>query len=81
MMTEDDGEWFTDSEHHWQASDLVKCVVSTAAPLYKQSTVQSRISKAKVKVKFDRAFELLAAFINSSSPMPAFYIQYNYLTI
>ncbi len=31
-MTEDDGEWFTDPEHHWQASDLVKCVVSTAAP-------------------------------------------------
>ncbi len=29
-MTEDDGEWFTDPEHHWQASDLVKCVVSTA---------------------------------------------------
>ncbi len=31
-MTEDDGEWFTDAEHHWQAYDLVKCVVSTAAP-------------------------------------------------
>ncbi len=31
-MTEDDGEWFTDPEHHWQASDLVKYVVSTAAP-------------------------------------------------
>ncbi len=29
-MTEDDGEWFIDPEHHWQASDLVKCVVSTA---------------------------------------------------
>ncbi len=28
-MTEDDGKWFTDPEHHWQASDLVKCVVST----------------------------------------------------
>ncbi len=26
---EDGGEWFTDPEHHWQASDLVKCVVST----------------------------------------------------
>ncbi len=35
-MTEDDGEWFTDPEHHWQASDLVKCVVSTGAPWYKQ---------------------------------------------
>ncbi len=21
-MTENDGEWFTDPEHHWQASDL-----------------------------------------------------------
>ncbi len=31
-MAEDDGELFTDPEHHWQASDLVKCVVSTAAP-------------------------------------------------
>ncbi len=47
-MTEDDGQWFTDPEHHWQASDLVKCVVSTAAPLH---------SIAKVKVKVDRAFE------------------------
>ncbi len=33
-MTEDDGEWFTDPEHHWQASDLVKCVGSTAAVVY-----------------------------------------------
>ncbi len=31
-MTEDDGEWFTDPDYHWQASDLVKCEVSTAAP-------------------------------------------------
>ncbi len=29
---EDDGEWFTDPEHHWKASDLVKCVVSTVIP-------------------------------------------------
>ncbi len=28
----DDGEWFADPEHHWQTSNLVKCVVSTAAP-------------------------------------------------
>ncbi len=26
---EDDGEWFTDPEHHWQAFDLMKCVVIT----------------------------------------------------
>ncbi len=26
---EDDGEWFTDPEHHWQVFDLMKCVVST----------------------------------------------------
>ncbi len=31
-MTEDDGELFTDPEHHWQESEIVKCVVSTAAP-------------------------------------------------
>ncbi len=29
---EDDGKWFTDTEHHWQASDLVQCVVTTVAP-------------------------------------------------
>ncbi len=33
-MTEDHGEWFTDPEHHLQASDLVNCVESniTATP-------------------------------------------------
>ncbi len=45
-MTEDDGEWFTDPEHHWQAADLVKCVVSTAAVVYTEH-VWSRISKVK----------------------------------
>ncbi len=30
-MTENDGEWFADPEHHWQ-SNIVKCVVSTATP-------------------------------------------------
>ncbi len=46
-MIEDDGEWFTDPEHHWQASDLVKCVVSTAAPLYKQSLCDRESRKWK----------------------------------
>ncbi len=32
IVRRDDGEWFTDPEQHWQASDLVKCVVSTVAP-------------------------------------------------
>ncbi len=31
-MTEDDGEWFADPQHDWQTSNLVKSVVSTAAP-------------------------------------------------
>ncbi len=79
-MTEDDGEWFTDPEHHWQASVLVKCVVSTAAVVYTEHGL-SQISK--VKVKSNRAFEssFNAPHINSGSLMPAFYLQYNYPTI
>ncbi len=45
-MTGNDGEWFTDPEHHWQ-SNLVKCVVSTATPLYKQSTCDRESRKWK----------------------------------
>ncbi len=36
-----DDELFTDPEHHWQTSNLVKCVVSTAAPYYKQCDLES----------------------------------------
>ncbi len=46
-MTEDDGERFTDPEQRWQASDLVKCVVSTAAVVYTE-LMRSQISKVKV---------------------------------
>ncbi len=76
-MTEDDGEWFTDPEHHWQASNLVKCVVSTAAVIYIEH-MRSQITK--VKVKNDRAFEssFNAPHIYSGSLIPAYYIQYNY---
>ncbi len=49
-MTEDDGEWFTDPEHHWLESDLVKCVVSTAAPEYKQSSC-NRESQSESETK------------------------------
>ncbi len=74
-MTEDIGEWFTDPEHLWQLSDLVKCVVSTAAPKYKY--MQSQI--LKMKLKSEHAFQsFYAPHINSGSLMPAFYLHYNY---
>ncbi len=75
-MTEDDGEWFADPEHHWQ-SNVVNCVVSRLLPLHSITEyVRSRISK--VKLKSDRAFKSsFNARHNSGSLMPAIYIQYN----
>ncbi len=80
-MTKDDGEWLTDPKHHWLASDLVKCVVSYCSSIVKTEYMRSRISK--VKVKRDRAFEnsFNTKHINSSSLMPAFYLQYYYPVI
>ncbi len=73
-MTEDDGEWFTDPENHWQASDLVKYVVSTAAPLYRVCAIANLESESETK----KRKQFYTTHINSSSLMPAFYIQYNY---
>ncbi len=56
-MTEDDDEWFTDPEYHWQASDLVKCLVRTAAVIYTEHML-SQISK--VIVKGDGIFECIS---------------------
>ncbi len=64
-MSEDDGEWFTDPEHHLQA--------------YRVRTILKAGVKLKSHHAFEISFN--AQHINSGSLMPTFYLQHNYLQI
>ncbi len=60
---------------HWQASDLVKCVIGTA--LHSINRVRA-IANLESESETKKRKQFYTTHINSSSLMPAFYIQYNY---